>query len=310
MSADLEASRSLLSAARTYGRMVRIEHSLFALPFALSGMALAARANLLAGATPLTMRQLGWIVVAMIGARNAAMGFNRLVDHRFDEANPRTAGRELPRGKLSRGQVRLFTLLLASLFVLASAMLGPLCLALSPLALAIILGYSLSKRFTWATQLWLGVALAVAPVGGWIAVRGEALSPAPWILAGAVALWVAGFDTLYACQDVDFDRREGLGSLPARFGIPRALLLARAAHGLAVLLLALVSLWIPLHPAYLLGVAGIALLLLWEHRLVRADDPSRTGVAFFHLNAVVSVVYLAAVLAGTLLPALSGRTAP
>jgi 4-hydroxybenzoate polyprenyltransferase len=140
-------------------------------------------------------------------------------------------------------------------------------------------------------------------VGGWIAVRGEAASPVPWLLGAAVALWVAGFDTLYACQDVDFDRRHGLGSLPARFGIARALLFARVAHGGAVLLLLLVARWLPLHPAYLAGVAGIALLLLWEHRLVRADDLSRAGVAFFNLNALVSALYLAAVLAGTLLAA-------
>jgi 4-hydroxybenzoate polyprenyltransferase len=280
--------------------MVRIEHSLFALPFALSGMVLGAFANHGDGRPPVTLWQIVWIVAAMIGARNAAMGFNRLADQTIDAMNPRTAGRELPRGALSRRQVWIFTLALSALFVLSSAMLGPICLALSPLGLAIVLGYSYAKRFTWATQLWLGLALAVAPVGGWIAVRGEALAAAPWLLAGGVCLWVAGFDTLYACQDLRVDREQGLGSIPARFGAARALWFARAAHLVAVILLALVARTMQLHPLYLIGVGGIALLLLWEHRLVRADDLSRAGVAFFHLNALVSALYLLAVLAGTL----------
>jgi 4-hydroxybenzoate polyprenyltransferase len=300
MDASQQLPRAVLSAARTYGRMVRIEHSLFALPFALAGVSLGAFANHLDGRPALTAWKLVWVIVAMVGVRNAAMGFNRLVDHHLDAENPRTAGRELPTGRLARGPVWGFTLLLSGLFVLAAGMLGPLCLALSPVALLIVFGYSFAKRFTWTTQLWLGVALAVAPVGGWLAVRGS-FGAAPWVVAGAVALWAAGFDTLYACQDVHFDRSRGLGSLPARFGAARALTLARVAHVAGVGLLALVPSILPLHPAYFAGVAVIAGLLAWEHRLVRPDDLSRAGVAFFHLNAVVSAVYLAAVLAGVLL---------
>ncbi|HXV75948.1 MAG TPA: UbiA-like polyprenyltransferase, partial [Candidatus Polarisedimenticolaceae bacterium] len=192
--------------------MVRFSHSIFALPFALAGAALAASR---CGIEP---RQVGWIVVAMVGARNAAMGFNRLVDHRWDAANPRTIGRELPRGVIGRPAVWGLTVSLAAVFVLASFMLNPLCGLLSPVALAVVLGYSYTKRFTWASHLVLGLALAMAPVGGWLAVCGR-FSTAAWALGGAVVSWVAGFDVIYACQDVEFDRGSGLFSMPARFGV-------------------------------------------------------------------------------------------
>jgi 4-hydroxybenzoate polyprenyltransferase len=276
-----------------YGRMVKFSHSVFALPFALASAVLAAGDGV-------RWRDLLWIVVAMVSARSAAMGFNRLADHAIDGRNPRTAGRELPRGVLRRSEVWAFVLLSAAVLVLAAAMLNPLCLMLSPVALAIVFGYSYTKRFTALSHLFLGLALAIAPVGAWLAIRGE-LAAAPVVLGLAVLAWVAGFDTIYACQDVAFDRTAGLHSLPARLGVARALAGARALHVLAVLLLSAVYWLAPLHPVYLAGVAGVTALLVYEHSLVRADDLSRVDAAFFAVNGWISVGYLAATLAARLL---------
>ena len=287
---------STLETARTWGRMVKFSHSVFALPFALSGAALGA-----AEAGGVSWQRVAWILVAMVAARNAAMGFNRLADQRFDALNPRTASRELPRGALTRRAVWGATAGLAALFVLAGFMLGPLCGWLSPVALAIVFGYSYTKRFTWSSHLVLGLALALAPVGGWLAVRGS-FSWVAWLLGAAVLQWVAGFDVIYACQDLDFDRRQGLFSVPARFGLARALWLARALHAGALAALAAVGWLAGLHPVYWVGWASIGALLGWEHRLVRADDLSRVGVAFFNMNGVISVLYLVVVLAAVLLP--------
>ena len=272
-----------LDRAIAYGRMIRFSHSVFALPFALTAAALAAREG---GVSP---RQVLWIAVAMVSARSAAMGFNRLVDHGIDARNPRTAGRELPRGIVSRAEAWTFVAASAALLVLAAAMLNPLCLMLSPLALAIVLGYSYAKRFTAASHLWLGLSLAVAPVGAWLAIRDRFEAP-PLVLALAVTLWVAGFDTLYACQDVDFDRREGLRSLPASLGVPRALALARAMHVGTVLLLLLLFRLVPLHPLYLAGVVGVGAILAWEHSLVRPTNLGQVMRAF-NLNGWVSLGY-------------------
>jgi 4-hydroxybenzoate polyprenyltransferase len=266
--------------------MIRFSHSVFALPFALASAALAAVEGIRWG-------QVAWILVAMVAARSAAMGFNRLADHAIDARNPRTSGRELPRGALSRAQVALFVVVSAAVFVAAAAMLNPLCLALSPAALAIVLGYSYTKRFTSLSHVFLGLALAIAPVGAWLAVRGRFDWP-PIVLGLGVAAWVAGFDVIYACQDVEFDRREGLHSLPARLGIARALLAARALHLAAAGLLASLYWLAPLHPVYLAGVVFVALLLAYEHSLVRADDLSRVDVAFFTVNGWIGVFYLAA----------------
>ncbi|HUC42847.1 MAG TPA: UbiA-like polyprenyltransferase [Candidatus Sulfotelmatobacter sp.] len=279
-----------LSVVRTWGRMVKFSHSVFALPFALSGAALAAARY---GFTP---RQGLLIVLAMVGARNAAMGFNRLADHEIDARNPRTAGRELPAGKLSRGAVWAFTLVLAAIFVAAAWSLNPLCGALSPVALAVVFGYSYTKRLTWASHVVLGIALAIAPVGGWIAVAGR-FDLVPLLLALAVAFWVAGFDTLYALQDEAFDRSAGLHSIPVRFGTRQALWIARGFHALAFLAMIAVGMEAALHPVYFAGLAVIFGVLVWEHRLVRAEDLSQVGVAFLNANAIIGVLYLGAVLA-------------
>jgi 4-hydroxybenzoate polyprenyltransferase len=291
-----------LQRAAAYGRMIRFSHSVFALPFALTAAALAARE---AGASAGQLaRQLAWIVVAMVSARSAAMGFNRLVDHAIDARNPRTAMRELPRGVVSRGEAWVFVAASAACLVLAAAMLNPLCLALSPVALAIVFGYSYTKRFTPASHLVLGLSLAIAPVGAWLAIRGRFELP-PLVLGLAVLLWVAGFDTLYACQDVEFDRREGLRSLPASLGVERALVAARAMHVGTVALLLLLFRLVPLHPVYLAGVAAVAAILAWEHSLVRPTDLSRVMQAF-NLNGWVSLGYFAVTAAAAWL----ARTAP
>jgi 4-hydroxybenzoate polyprenyltransferase len=284
---------ALASRAVLYGRMVKLSHSVFALPFALASAALAAGEGT-------RWLDLAWIVVAMVGARSAAMGFNRLADHEIDARNPRTAGRELPRGVLRRAEVWAFVALSAGALVLAAAMLNPLCLMLSPVALAIVFGYSYTKRFTALSHFFLGLGLAVAPVGAWLAIRGE-LAPAPVVLGLAVLCWVAGFDTIYACQDVAFDREAGLHSLPARLGVARALQVARALHVVAVMLLALVYRLAPLHPIYLAGVAGVAALLVYEHSLVSADDLSRVDAAFFAVNGWISLGYLGATLTARIL---------
>jgi 4-hydroxybenzoate polyprenyltransferase len=275
---------------RPFGRlgatlsMIKFQHTLFALPFAFTGAVLAA------GGLP-RGRVLGWILGAMVGARSAAMVWNRIADLRFDVRNPRTADRPLVTGEL--GLTFAWGFLLASLllFYLSTAMLNPLALALATPAVLIILSYSWAKRFTWLTHLHLGVSLGIAPIGGWIAVAGQT-HRAPLLLGAAVAFWVAGFDVLYSCQDVDFDRRHGLHSLPARLGITPALVLARICHVLTVLLLASVALVLPLGVAWLAGVAITTVLLAYEHSLVRADDLSRVNQAFFTINGIVGFVVL------------------
>ena len=276
---------TLIDRAVAYGRMVKLSHSVFALPFALASAVLA-------GGGTVPGRTLLWIVVAMVGARSAAMGFNRLADQAIDARNPRTASRELPRGVLSRASVWVFVVLSAAMLVVAAAMLNPLCLALSPVALAIVFGYSYTKRFTSLSHVVLGLALAIAPVGAWLAVRGR-FDGTPLVLGLGVLAWVAGFDTIYSCQDAAFDRSAGLHSLPARLGVAGALRMARVFHAIAVVhLVALYGLE-PLHPVYLAGVAAVACGLFYEHALVKADDLSRVDAAFFMVNGWISVGYLA-----------------
>jgi len=284
---------ALLARVGLYGRMIRLSHSVFALPFALSSAVIAAGSGI-------SWRRVAWILVAMVGARSAAMGFNRLADQELDARNPRTAGRELPRGAISRGEVWGFVVASAATLVAAAAMLNPLCLALSPLALLVVFGYSYTKRFTALSHVFLGLALALAPVGAWLAIRGRFEAP-PVVLGLAVLFWVAGFDTIYACQDEAFDRAEGLHSLPARLGTRRALVVARLFHVIAVALLAAVSALAPLHPVYLAGVAVVAALLFYEHSLVHADDLSRIDAAFFTVNGWISLGYFGVTLAARLM---------
>jgi 4-hydroxybenzoate polyprenyltransferase len=270
----------------TYLSFVRFSHSVFALPFALTGALLAWRDH------PFTWMQVAWIVLCMVSARSAAMGFNRLVDARWDALNPRTAMRELPRGAMSVPEATAFVVASSAAFVYAASHLNTLCLVLSPVALAIVFWYSLAKRYTAYTQLFLGLAMAVAPVGGWIAAGGRA-GWEPWLLGLAIGLWVGGFDILYACQDLDFDRAHGLRSIPARFGVTSAIRVSRLMHVATVL--CMIALWrVARLPAmYLAGVAIVAVLLAYEQSLVSDDDLSQVKKAF-DLNGYVGIVYFAA----------------
>lgn len=270
----------------TYLSFVRVSHTVFALPFALTGALLAWRT------VGFSLVQVAWIVAAMVAARSAAMGFNRLVDARFDALNPRTAGRELPRGAMSRGEATLFVVVSALAFVAISFRLSPLCGWLSPVALVIVFWYSLAKRVTSYTQLFLGLAMAVAPVGGWLAAGGRG-GWEPWLLGLAIGLWVGGFDILYACQDLEFDRAHGLRSMPVRFGVARAIFLSRIMHVATVI--AMAALWqvAQLPASYLIGVAGVAVLLIYEQSLVSEQDLSQVKRAF-DLNGWVGLVYFAA----------------
>ncbi|HEY1262670.1 MAG TPA: UbiA-like polyprenyltransferase [Terriglobales bacterium] len=272
--------------------MIKWEHSIFALPFALTGAMLAA------GGMP-TVHQVLWIIVAMVAARSAAMAFNRLADLAIDAANPRTQARALPAGILSRDFVAAFVVISSAVFVLAAWQLNRLALLLSPLALAVILLYSYTKRFTRWSHIALGFALGISPAAAWIAVRGS-LDARILLLTVAVTFWVAGFDVLYACQDFDFDRQAGLHSVPRHWGIGNALWVARAFHALMLLLLLALALVFALGKLAIGGVAVVALLLFYEHSLVSRDDLSRLNAAFFTMNGVISVVFFAFV-AGDLL---------
>ena len=266
--------------------MIKFEHTLFALPFAFLCAILAAEG------LP-TVTQLVWITVAMIGARSAAMTFNRIADREIDAQNPRTANRELPSGKLSVGFAWAFLYVSIAIFLVAAYSLNWLTFALSPVALLFVLGYSYAKRFTALSHFILGAALAISPSAAWIAVRGSLFDEVPILLSLFVLVWTAGFDVLYACQDIDFDRKSGLYSVPARLGIARALWMARIFHfqGFVVLIL----LWLVTGMAWLslAGVAAVGLLLFYQHTLIKPSDLSRMNAAFFTTNAFVSVILLA-----------------
>ncbi len=276
----------LMRSLRITLEMIKFEHTIFALPFAFLGAFLAA-----GGAPPAGVSF--WILAAMVGARSAAMAFNRLADRGYDALNPRTQMRALPRGLVTARYVKLFVAASSFLFIFAAAQLNRLCLALSPVALGLILFYSYSKRFTWTTHFFLGLSLACAPVGGWVAVRGE-LSPLPLWVGAAVALWVAGFDIIYACQDVDFDQKVGLYSLPRLIGIGPALAVSALLHLGTVLLLFYVVSAGGLGFLSYLGAATSALLLAYEHIIVKPDDLSRIDTAFFTVNGSISVLLFAA----------------
>ncbi|QMV19528.1 4-hydroxybenzoate octaprenyltransferase [Granulicella sp. 5B5] len=280
---------NVLRSTRITLEMIKWEHSIFALPFALTGAVLAA------GGWP-RLPVLGWILVCMVSARSAAMAFNRLVDARIDAANPRTAMRAIPAGQLSSGFVAAFTVVAAAIFIFAAAMLNRLTLELAPLALLVVLGYSYMKRVTRWSHLVLGLALGIAPSAAWIAVRGS-YDPRMLLLTGIVILWVGGFDVLYACQDFDYDRKAGLFSIPATFGLEGAFWIARAMHIGVLVLIALLVHAFALGPIALVGMAVVALLLAYEHAIISPKDLRRMNAAFFTLNGIISVVFFLAVAA-------------
>jgi len=268
-----------------YFRMIRFSHSVFALPFALTAAVIAA------SGLP-SLRSLFWIILAMVAARSGAMGLNRFADRNIDAMNPRTRGRELPSGKIKAWEALLFSVVSLAVMVLAAYMLNPLCYRLSPFAVAAVAFYSYTKRFTWLSHFMLGIAISAAPLGAWIAVRGT-LEPEVLPLTIAVLLWLPGFDILYALQDVDFDRKHGLHSIPARFGVGKSLLAARVLHALSWGMLALTGLVFHLGAFYWLGIIAAGGLFVYEHSLVREGDLTRLDMAFFNMNGYISVTVFA-----------------
>lgn len=279
----------MLDKIKLYLGMIKFSHSIFALPFAFTAAMIAA------GGMP-DAQKLLWIVVAMVGARSGAMGLNRVIDMDIDALNPRTMARELPAGKITKASALFFSLLSLGAMVFAAYMLNPLCLRLSPIAIAVLVTYSFAKRFTWGAHFILGVALAFAPLGAWIAIRGT-FDPAILPLVVAVLLWLPGFDILYALQDLEFDRASGLFSVPAKFGVRASLYMSRALHMTAWSMLLLNGRMFHLGPAYFAGMAVVAGLFIYEHSLVREDDLSKLDMAFFNMNGYISVtVFLSAAL--------------
>jgi 4-hydroxybenzoate polyprenyltransferase len=278
----------MASRIRTVLEMIKFEHSVFALPFALTGALLAARAK--QHGWP-TLRQILWIVVAMVAARSAAMTINRIADLRYDKENPRTKMRALATGALSVSFAWVFTLIAVVVFFLAAWQLNPLALKLAPLAIAILFFYSFTKRFTSWSHLFLGFALGISPAAAWIAITGS-LDWRMLILCAAVTLWVGGFDVLYACQDIEFDQQSGLFSVPKRFGVANALWIARVMHVAVVLLLAWLAASFGLPWPAWAGIVVVAALLAYEHSLLKANDLSKLNAAFFTVNGYISMLFL------------------
>ena len=281
--------RSGLVKLKLYGELVMFSHSLFALPFGLMGMLLAANG------LP-SLRIFFWILVALVGARNAANALNRLVDIHYDNANPRTANRHLPRGLVTAGEVLGLSIVGFALLLLGAWQLNPLCLLLAPLAVVILVIYSFTKRFTWASHLVLGFACGIAPTASWLAVTGSFAIP-PILLSGAVMCWIAGFDIIYATQDVDFDRQAGLHAIPARFGIQSALRISKGLHLAVIILLLLLPRFLAppfatLGLFYYLGLLVVAGLLFWEHLLVKPDDLNRVTIAAYYVNQLIGITLM------------------
>jgi 4-hydroxybenzoate polyprenyltransferase len=272
---------TMLNKIKIILEMIKFEHTVFALPFAFTGALLAAN-GLPSWSTLL------WITIAMFGARSAAMGFNRWADRKFDAENPRTKERALPRGLVTPFQVALFTAVSSAVLIFAAYMLNPLSFYLSPVALATVFFYSYTKRFTFLSHAFLGLAICLAPIGSWIAVSGEIASPA-LVLGGAVLFWLLGFDILYALQDIEFDQKAGLHSIPQRFGIRRALWISRTAHAITMAALFWLSSLLSLGWYYLAGVFIALCLIIYEHSLVKEDDLSKLDLAFFNMNGYISV---------------------
>ena len=288
---------ALLRNVGTTLEMIKWEHSIFALPFALSGAMLAA------AGWP-SWNKLFWIVVCMVTARSAAMAFNRWADARLDAANPRTAARAIPAGLLSRNFVGGFTVVMSAAFILAAAQLNRETLLLSPVVLAVLLLYSYTKRFTRWSHLVLGLALGIAPAAAWIAIRGS-LDPRIIVLTVAVLFWVGGFDVLYACQDMAHDRESGLNSIPEAWGIPAAFWIARSMHLVMMILLCCLLRIFALNAIAWVGVAAVGILLLYEHLIISPTDLRRLNAAFFTLNGIISMVFFFFVAAALLLPGVS-----
>ncbi len=275
---------SIVRSVLSFGRMIKFSHTIFALPFALTSVVLASRDF------SVTWEKIIWIVLAMAGARSAAMGFNRIADAALDSKNPRTAGREIPAGIINKGQAGLFVFLASMLLIVASYELNEMCFQLSPLALAIVFFYSYTKRFTSWAHIFLGLALGIAPLGAWMAIAGEWSWAALGLGCGVLA-WVAGFDIIYACQDYEFDKSENLFSIPRTLGIAAALGVSRMLHVTAFLILLAVGYFIHLSWIYFIGMGIIGAILWYEQRLVTASDLSKVGVAFFNMNGILALIY-------------------
>ncbi len=279
----------LLERVIVYGRMIKFSHTVFALPFALSAVILAQRQH------PIILTDIFWILIAMICARSSAMGFNRIADIRFDLKNPRTSKREIPAGKLSLSSTKLFVLLFSGLFIFASAMLGRLCFYFSFPVLAILFSYSYTKRFTCLCHLYLGFAISLAPIGAWIAIT-KSFSWSVLLLSLALITYIAGFDILYACQDTCFDKKEGLFSMPVRFGIKKALFISEIIHLFSFCFFFLIYIAFDMNLIYLGAVIIIGILLIVEHQIVKPDDLGNVNVAFFHINSIISITLFFGVL--------------
>lgn len=279
---------AFLERAAVFGRMIKFSHTIFALPFALSSVIIASRDH------GFSFLRLFWIMVAMVGARSAAMGFNRIVDSGMDASNPRTSIREIPKGDISVGSASLFVLASSIAFVLSSAMLGKLCFYLSFPVLAVLLGYSYTKRFTLFCHFYLGFAISLAPLGAWVAMTGS-ISIIPVLFSLALMTHISGFDILYACQDYEFDSREGLHSIPAKLGVKKALEISSYVHVASFVFFMAIGFASGLGIFYYVSAIIIGVLLIVEHRLVNPDDLSKVNIAFFHINSVISVVLLAGV---------------
>ena len=274
--------KKIIDRALTFGRMIKFSHTLFAMPFALTSVVLASFSH------KITLYKLFWIIVAMVGARSAAMGFNRIADREFDARNPRTKNREIPTKKISLAEASAFVFLSALLLVFAAYKLNKLCFYLSPVALAVVFFYSFTKRFTWLSHIFLGLGMGLAPVGAWLGIAGQ-FSLVPILLGLTVVTWGAGFDIIYSCQDLGYDDEIGLFSMPRVLGVKKALVISAVLHAVAFALLVSLKFILPLGSIYLLGLALVAVMLIYQHAIVKPNDLNRLNFAFFNLNAYMSV---------------------
>ena len=283
----------MLERILAYGKMIKFSHTVFALPFAFSAVILAQRQH------PIILSDIFWVFLAMIGARSSAMGFNRIADARLDAKNPRTSDREIPSGRLSLFSAILFVIFFSGLFIFSSAMLGKLCFYFSFPLLVLLFSYSYTKRFTWLSHIYLGFVISLAPAGAWLAIA-KTFSWPVFILSIALMTYIAGFDILYACQDIKFDKNEGLFSIPAYFGIKKALIIASIIHLTSFCFFFLIYIVFDMNLLYFCAVVIIGLLLIVEHRLIKPDDLSKVNFAFFHVNSLISITLFLGVLADEL----------